>query len=135
MAAAFCDVGLLDLVPLELASELRCSFTVTGQHHDAGCVRVESMDELQFILVNAIQQRGERVAIESSAWMHGQRRWLLNDDPAGLFAQDANLAINLRFGRVRKQVLELLTATHSQVRSDDDSFQQDVTATKPFFPL
>ena len=60
-----------------------------GDEHKPSSVGIEAMGRTGLLrVVNLLEDVLERVAVETSAGMHGERRWLVEDDDRFVFVKD-----------------------------------------------
>lgn len=129
-------IGFTNRAGLELSPQVGRDLCRPGKQDQAGRVGVQAMNDSKILRrIDAAEQGGQRVSIESTARMDRQRRRLVDDDQSIVFPENLNGRIDSGFYHIGKQVLKLLSAAHDPAHRHRFAAAQDVSLFKPALPL
>ena len=109
-------ISLGNLTILELLLDNRGDSFAFAQHHHAGGVCIQSMNDMRSAgEPHYVQNIAQCVAIESSRGMNRQRRRLGQDDEFFVFMQDSDVGGNIGFNRHRLQLIEAFAFSNKAI--------------------
>ena len=99
MAFDACKVALLYFAALKLRLHQAGKVLRARKHNDACGVGIQAMCGAKLLRTpSRIHQVLQRVAVVSSARMHRQWSWLVNDHNGFVFVQHAKVCVHIRLG-------------------------------------
>src|SRR3954451_23981577 len=91
------EIEFLDSSGCELRLQVASKTARSCKYGDTSRVGVEAMNRPQLLrVIHLVQDKLQRVAVESAGRMERQRSWLIDDDNRIIFVQHANRRVDIR---------------------------------------